>query len=542
MKVLKLSILAVLYFLYLPSGNCQKEISSKLIIVQPIVLQSDEGNDPASMKIPEELVDRAYEKAQVDFYFLEPIYFNNTKARDGEINLDSICKLAMNEKILKGYGDIVNMFFVNAVDGNKGPLGRGMFGGAITFIALGENSDPNLEAFVIGHEVGHNLSLKHIVDEPSIPDSIPNLLGDGEFSERIDPKYSLNNFQIELLHKSPLVHNRINFLSTEEAKKAIIDETYDPFFSKLQLREISAFTGVNVMDSTLLDARDFAQRHFSNAILEFSDVEKEAMNAVMKEITHILLENNLSLMANHPWRFVKVEKELCGGFAYTRGTFIVLSEKHLNKLTTAYNEATWDSDKVAIMKSIGGLIVHEQMHSLQSTYPAKFETLYQTHWNYTKGVVEPTNKIVKNQITNPDAPINNWLIKDEIVENKFYWSRVLLKEGNGIPVMGKDFEENVYEVTFANNTYSVITKDNGQAKYMPMDSFVNFKNRFPVTVGIDHPNEISAYMFSDFFIAKMLNEIPFAKASIESNKSCLQFINWCETEMTSNKLDIKALK
>ena len=71
---------------------------------------------------------------------MEPTYFNNTKARDGEINLDSIVNLSKKDHILKGQNDIINMFFVNAIDGNQGPTGRGMMNGNIVFIALSGRS------------------------------------------------------------------------------------------------------------------------------------------------------------------------------------------------------------------------------------------------------------------------------------------------------------------------------------------------------------------------------------------------------------------
>jgi hypothetical protein len=64
-----------------------EKLTPFILIVQPIIIQSDEGTGPASMALPENLVDYAYSKAEVDFHFLEPIYFNNTKARDGHINL-----------------------------------------------------------------------------------------------------------------------------------------------------------------------------------------------------------------------------------------------------------------------------------------------------------------------------------------------------------------------------------------------------------------------------------------------------------------------
>ena len=201
---LLLSLLILISF----ACNAQtvKKLSPFVLIVQPIIVQSDQGTYPASMALPENLVDKAYSNAGVDFRFLAPIYLNNTKAREGLINLDSIVKIAYNEGYVKGQNDIVNMFFVNAVDGKKGPLGRGMMGGNLTFITLGNETGEeniNMQAFVIAHEVGHNLSLKHAVDDKNVPDSIPNIQGDGDFKDRIDPKYSLNQYQIDIIHKSP---------------------------------------------------------------------------------------------------------------------------------------------------------------------------------------------------------------------------------------------------------------------------------------------------------------------------------------------------
>jgi hypothetical protein len=70
-----------------------------------------------------------------------------------------------------------------------------------------------MNAFVVSHEVGHNLGLKHVVDDPNINDSLPNIQGDGDFKDRIDPKYSLTDFQIKEIYNSPLVHSRISFLN-----------------------------------------------------------------------------------------------------------------------------------------------------------------------------------------------------------------------------------------------------------------------------------------------------------------------------------------
>ena len=85
-----------------------KKLSPNVIIIQPIITQSDFGDEPSKIDLSNRLVNRAYSKLDLDFHYLEPIYFNNTNARDGKINLDSIVSIARHEKILRCQGDIIN--------------------------------------------------------------------------------------------------------------------------------------------------------------------------------------------------------------------------------------------------------------------------------------------------------------------------------------------------------------------------------------------------------------------------------------------------
>ena len=497
-----------------------------IIIVQPIVACADDGTGPASIALPEELIDRAYEKANIDFYLLEPIYYNNTKARDGLINLDEICELAEKDGLLKGPGDIVNMFFVNSVDGHKGPLGRGMFGGNITFIALGDEPQPDMEAFVIGHEVAHNLSLPHVVDDPKINDTIPNLLGEGDFSERIDPKYSLTDYQIETIMKSRLVHKRVDLLSVEKGKIAILDETFEPYFKNLQLKEIAAFTQTDIFDKSIVEARAFAKEYFSNSVIAFNDKEEKALIWLVNEVNTILINNGLSFMAHHPWSFIKVNDSLCGGFAHTRGTYIILSEKHLSHLTNKWSDNMTEETRSDLIVRMGSLIVHEQLHSIQRTFPSKFEELFHNQWGFQKAIVSNDESLIINQLSNPDAPIANWLVPNPNTDTLFYWVRTLLKESKGIPRMGADFIDKVFEVKLKNGKYYLQTSSDGDPICSSLDDFTKYKNRFPVKRGLDHPNEISAYMFSAYFVSIFNNSIPFNDVEEEAKSNSEIFINW----------------
>jgi len=537
--LLKKYQLALLSVCFCASDSMAQQPALKLpdytLTVQPIVVRGDDGTDPASMALPEAMVDRAYEKAGVDFYFLEPIYYNSTKARDGLINLDEIVKQATKDKLLRGQGDIVNMIFVNAVDGRKGPLGRGMFGGSITFIALGKNdTSPDVrakEAFVIAHEVGHNLSLAHAVDDVNIPKDVPNIMGDGPFEKRIDPKYSLIQCQIDTIHKSPLIRPRVDFLSREEAQKAILDETFEPYFSLLQKGEVAAFTAQKIPYEDPEKIRQFAREKFASAVMPFTSEEKEAMNFVWNEMTRILLANNINLVASHPWRFIKVSSWLCGGMSHTRGNFIILNEKRIKYLTDNFKKDMTDEQRTTLVSEIGALMVHEQTHCLERTHPSVFDDLYTNYWHFKKGNVEPIESIISLQVSNPDAPIANWLIPDSADNNTYYWVRTLLKEKKEIPVMGKDFMDVVFKVRYKDGKYRVENDKSGKPVSFPLSEFKQYVNRFPVSNGLDHPNEISAYMMAAAFKSMVKKQQPFENVNWGTKNDVEKFIDWYKNEL-----------
>jgi len=535
-KLIYLSKFLYILFLILSCSPIKRDnLKPNVIIIQPIVIQSDIGDEPAKMNLSEELVNKAYLKANIDFHYLEPLYYDNTKARDGEINLDSIVKLSKRDNILKGQNDIINMFFVNAIDGYQGPTGRGMMNGNIVFIALGDENNTNtekqtsMEAFVIAHEVGHNLGLKHVVDDDNIIDSLPNIQGDGEFKDRIDPKNSLNSYQINEIFKSPLVHSRIDFLDKEQASIAILDESFEPYFSKLQRKEISTFVQEKA-PRNIDSARAFARMKFSSAVMEFSSREKHILSFVVKKTNRWLLENEINLMANQPWRFIKIQNWLCGGFAHTRGTYIILSQSYLDRLSADWSENMSDKSELKLVTSLGGLLVHEQMHSLQRTFKSRFDKLYSENWNFIKQQIKDDQEIIKDQVSNPDAPIAEWLIPDPEIKDKFYWIRTLITKNTEIPEMGKDFVDIAFEITKKNERY-FLAKSNNSVNSKPLSELDFYTNSFSVKRGLDHPNEISAYMFSDFFKKNYSLKSHYVEKVTSTDNNYELFLNWIKQEM-----------
>ena len=508
---------------------------SLVIMVQPIIVQGDDGMNPAPISIPEDFVDNAYSRAKIDFVFLEPIYYNNSQARDGEISLDKIVSEAKSEKILRGNNDIINVFFVNKVDGKTGPLGRGLFGGNITFIALGDSNTEDvefMEAFVMIHEVGHNLKLKHAVDDPNVPDSLPNIQGDGSYEDRINPKNSLNDYQINLIHQSPLVIQKIDFLSQERGQIGILDESFEAYFSNLQEREIYAFTQEWSNTDSIEAAREFAREKFKSAVTEFSNKEKDCIKFVIKNIDSILARNNISLFKSLPWRFIKIEDWLCGGFAHTRGTYTILSQKYLTRYTDMFGPNMSLESRNSIISNLGALLIHEQVHALQRMYPSKFKDLYENYWKFEEVDVEhDLPELITNQLLNPDAPDAKWIYHHG---KKSYWVRVLLNGDSENPKMGKDFTSIVYDVQLKNGKYRTRFNKNGKPKIIREKDVNHYIESFPITTGVDHPNEISAYMYAEYFKALSLQEIPFSSIEIASQRNTELFIDWLVKKNSEN--------
>ena len=75
---MKIPYFFLLYLIFFIQINTQAQdlnsLKPSILIVQPIILQDDNGENPASMNIPKKLINKAYEKAGISFRFLEPVF------------------------------------------------------------------------------------------------------------------------------------------------------------------------------------------------------------------------------------------------------------------------------------------------------------------------------------------------------------------------------------------------------------------------------------------------------------------------------------
>lgn len=200
---------ASVVFLFLAGSVMAAEVPAtphaRLVVVQPIIVRDDTGQAPAPFRLDPAKVSHAYSRAGVAICFLPAVHWNCSDVRDGKVNLDTAVKRATEAGFLAGNTRLLHMFFINAVDGRPGPLGRTRQAGNVLFIAQGEVSKPEVDVFVVAHEIGHSLNLRHVAEAPeTAPAGRPNLMGEGAYALRTAPE-GLSDAQIQTVLKSPYV-------------------------------------------------------------------------------------------------------------------------------------------------------------------------------------------------------------------------------------------------------------------------------------------------------------------------------------------------
>jgi hypothetical protein len=317
------------------------------------------------------------------------------------------------------------------------------------------------------------------------------------------------------------------FLNPSEGRIAILDETYEAYFSILEHKEIEVFLNEKINIFDIEEVRVYAREKFASSVGTFTDKEKSCINYVVNDINEIFRKNNLLLLADFDWKFIKVEDWLCGGAAHTRGEYIILNERQLIRITNVWKENVNGCDMDDLIFNFGGLLVHEQFHVLQRLYPNKFEKLYCDNWGFKKVNVVSPSEIRENQISNPDAPNAEWAFEHE---NKYYWIRTLIKKDVINPKMGEDFVDAVFELKKNGDIYEVISQDDS-IKYTPTSEIDFYTNWFPIESGLDHPNEISAYMFTNYYKQLLKKTEPKRINSEKSINNELKFINWIQNNL-----------
>ena len=286
--------------------------------------------------------------------------------------------------------------------------------------------------------------------------------------------------------------DEVRCLPPDEARRAMADESQEPFFAVLQPREIAAMTGTTV-SPTLGPAarRDEVRRRFVAAVEPFTADEETALVAVVGGVRE-RLRPHYPLVANRPWLFVKFSDTLVGGFPHTRGPWIFLGARFVHRVTAAHAEG----GRTATLRGVESTLVHEQMHVVERYEPERFKSLFIERFGFRFGKIEPNAWLDERRISNPDAMRAEWAFPiDRDGRRRWYSMQMLLRDGPEVPLMGRDFEFVGVQVEPTATGFRPILAD-GRPIVEPIRELKGYVDRFPTSSGLDHPNELAAYLFS----------------------------------------------
>lgn len=292
----------------------------------------------------------------------------------------------------------------------------------------------------------------------------------------------------------------ITFHSVEQGRQAIIDESFEPYFSRLQAMEMQAKTAGKVTKDNLEIMRSNTRKVYQQAVIPFSAEDKKTLNWYIKHYSQIL---NISypLLANTPWKFVKLKNHIEGALPHTRGDTIVLHEAMLNRLTQAKSIQAEQA-----LQGAGMVLVHELVHVAQRQNINAFHKLYK-QWGFRKAKIDLTNAwMQQHQLINPDGvnvewiyPVNNQDKRNWILP-VVTWNEITGNKGNTLRQMPRDFRMRAISVYSKTGTWKITSTENGRPAMSDLRKQESLQRAFPRVHGLYHPNEIAAEMIVNMMV------------------------------------------
>ncbi len=316
----------------------------------------------------------------------------------------------------------------------------------------------------------------------------------------------------------------IVFLAGERARRAIVDDRDQPYFSLLQPLEMAAKTGAPLHAHGLAAQRAETRRRYQAGVRDFTPQEQTALRALVGDV-YRLIANPYPRLAQLPWHFIKVSDRIEGGLPHTRGDNIVLSQKVCDELVQAYRAARSvgkspasssgplpeRASEQAAGQAAGqraqarnlalSILLHEQVHVLQRREPALFTPLYTKGWGFRHTApIALTPWQRTHQILNPDAGPCCWVFPLHAGDRlRFIWPQIVLdaepRNAQGVPRMPQAMHMLAVQVRPQPDGFHVVTDAQGRPVSQPLLQVSDYTRVFGISYNLYDPNEAAADMF-----------------------------------------------
>jgi len=285
------------------------------------------------------------------------------------------------------------------------------------------------------------------------------------------------------------------FLDCDAGRAAIIDDSMDPYFSKLEEHEMTAKTSAPITGDTHEARLAECKRRYQAAVLDFTPDDKQTLSWLVTSIQPPLTRD-YPVFGNTPWSFIKIAGTLEGGMAHTRGGHVILPEGIISQFNLFRRRAgdAW-------LPAGASLLIHEQTHVVEREHPALFEPFYTDtlHFIHAKKIAD--NAWLRDrQLVNPDGTVCDWVYPlTEDGHKTFILPLIAFDDANpanlreGISMIGVTMEP-------AGDGFKPMIGADGNPLVRQLNDVPGYRDGPGAEQDNYHPNEITADRFSQLVV------------------------------------------
>jgi hypothetical protein len=315
---------------------------------------------------------------------------------------------------------------------------------------------------------------------------------------------------------APAAKPPITFLSVDDARTAIVDDSADPYFNKLTAHEMSAKTGRPITGDTPQAQRTECKARYQAACEEFTEEERQALTTLLGRI-HPAMQRTYPGFAKQGWSFIKVKPTLEGGMPHTRGPHIIVSPPALGAMRQMANAGDVGTAAAA------GLLVHEQTHVIERLHPEWFTKLFTDVFGFRRAKRIDTDPwVAARQLVNPDGIDTLWVfpVKDEAhADAKPQWicPLVIFPDPETTTLRRMSFVALELEPSDAEapapDTFKLKLDASGEPVHRSLPSVAAYVRSIRTRQNLYHPNEAAADLMARLAIADALDQAGAADAN-----------------------------
>jgi hypothetical protein len=295
----------------------------------------------------------------------------------------------------------------------------------------------------------------------------------------------------------------VEFLTQEQARAAIVDESMEPYFKLLQPMEMSVKTAAPIGDGTLEQQRDRCRKRYQAAVESFTPEEEETLRWYVSRLAP-KVAREYPLYAQTHWSFLKLSPRFEGGMPHTRGAHIVVSAGVVGMLTAARKHAPeW-----AALAQGADILLHEQSHVVQREHPREMARLYTGFWKFEHPeAVQGCDWLTRHQLVNPDGVDVRWVFPiHEGQKTRWIWPLIVFGDVADpgaatfadMRMIGVDVEP------ASKGVFKAKLQPDGTPLMQDLMGITEFASAFLGSQNIYHPNEAAADLFAKGVIVDKL--------------------------------------